>query len=278
MPFIASLFNIFGNTLDFRYSFLSTLYTKRSFFRCCSREWEIDHIQIDPVSMNTKFLFSLVICGLLRCTAFASDAPPLPKECHLTSGVVLHHVSVIRWGQDAVTLKHDGGADPVRYANMADADRAAFEAARDFNAENPPPVVSKPDPEVTFTGQAFVNTTSDGPVKMGGMTIYAFPVSASSAFDETMADELTPMTVKLPKPLATTLTDGDGNFKMTVPGTDPFVLFAMAWRSYGHGPYVYLHRYMWRIKSDDIGSDLILSQRQKLGPVEAALVLDLASE
>ena len=118
--------------------------------------------------MNTKSLLSLVVlCGLLPRVAFANDAPPLPHECHLTSGAVLHHVKVLKWGEDSVTLKHDGGADPIRYSNMAAADRAAFEAGRDYAEANPPQEAPKAPQQVSFTGQAFVNTVGDGPGKIG---------------------------------------------------------------------------------------------------------------
>lgn len=163
--------------------------------------------------MNMKILPALVaFCDVLLSSAVASDAPPLPKECHLKSGAVLHHVTVLKWGRDSVTLKHDGGADPVRYSIMVESDRAAFKAGRDYNAANPTPAVTAEAPVVSFTGQAFINT-SDGPIKVGGMTIYAFPATTSSLFDDAMADPWTPMTVKLPKPLAIGLTDGDGNFE-----------------------------------------------------------------
>lgn len=207
-------------------------------------------------------------------TASASDSmPPLPQDVTLTSGVTLHHVSVVKWGNEQVVLKHDGGADPIRYSNMVAADRAAFETARDYRLSH---AVAKTNPEVSFTGQALINIFNEGPVKVGGMTIYAFPMSVLSEFDA--IDSTEPVTIKLPKPLTSVVTDGDGNFKMTVPGNEPFFIFALVWRSFGTERQAFLHRYRWLIKSSDIRDDIILSQSQKMGPLEASVTLDIATE
>lgn len=52
----------------------------------------------------------------------------------------------------------------------------------------------------------------------------------------------------------------------------------MAWRSFGRGVYVTPHRYLWRVLCADITDNLILSQAQKRGGLEAALTLDIATE
>lgn len=216
-------------------------------------------------------LTSLALVG----TALA-DAPPLPPDVTLTSGAVLHNISVVRWGKDSVTLKHDGGADPIRYANIIPEQRAAFEAGRDYDAVHPP--VAKADPSTTITGQSFVNT-NEGPIKMGSLNVYAFPESALAAFDPLLHREYgAQLTVSLPKPLASTLTDGDGNFRMKVPGSDPIVIFAYKWQLLGTGHYNSPHLYFWVIAPADVTPDIVLSQDMKVGPLEASVTFDIATQ
>lgn len=55
----------------------------------------------------------------------------VPSEVTLTNGATLHRVTVVRWQKEAVVLRHAGGVDPVRYANITPEQRAIFEAYRE---------------------------------------------------------------------------------------------------------------------------------------------------
>lgn len=210
--------------------------------------------------------WSLALTIIVASACFADDATPqppkLPHDVTLTNGAVLHHVSVIRWGKETVTLKHDSGADPIRYSNMAPDTRKAFEDARDYYFDHPADTATKKaDDSVVLTGQAFIQTAGAGPSKLGAMRVYAFPMNALSEFD-TYQD-----TVNLPKPLASVVTDAEGRFKLTIPGTDPFFVFAQGQRRVGSAAYGHNEFYEWHIQSDAIEdrSNLLL-QNENLCP------------
>ena len=78
----------------------------------------------------------LLLVFVLGSSVYAAEErkaenSPLPTEVKLTSGATLHRVSVVRWQKDTVVLRHVGGVDPIRYANIAPEQRAAFEAYRE---------------------------------------------------------------------------------------------------------------------------------------------------
>lgn len=73
----------------------------------------------------------LMLCLAVACLAADETPPalpPLPDTVTLKNGAVLKKVSVIRWQKDAVVLKHQGGADPIRFEHMSPESRALFEA------------------------------------------------------------------------------------------------------------------------------------------------------
>lgn len=195
------------------------------------------------------------------------DQPPkLPTEVTLTSGAILHHVSVVRWAKDRVTLKHSGGADPVRFVNMALKDREVFEAAKDYYlARQAEEDEARRNISVTIKGQAFVQTNGAGPSKLGAMRIYAFPLEALEAF-KTYHD-----TVNLPHPLASALTDADGRFKLTVPGSDPFLIFAQGSRTLGDTT----ENYEWHVSSETIEdrNNLLLQNENMVEPTDKNIVI-----
>jgi hypothetical protein len=202
----------------------------------------------------------LAFAFTLTNTCFAGeqeDQPPkLPTEVTLTNGVTLHQATPLRWAKDKVTLKHTGGVDPIRFSNMADADRKTFEEARDYYLQRQ----SERDEEarnvsVTLTGQAFVQTNAEGPVKLGALRVYAFPIYALEAF-KTYHDA-----INLPAPLASALTDAEGRFKLVVPGSDPFFVFAQGSRVFSDTT----ENYEWRITSDSIEDrDNVLLQNENM--------------
>ncbi len=73
------------------------------------------------------FLFFAVAC----LAADDRKPTPLPDTVTLKNGAVLKKVSVIRWQKDAVVLKHQGGADPIRFEHMSSESRTIFESHRE---------------------------------------------------------------------------------------------------------------------------------------------------
>jgi len=208
-----------------------------------------------------------VLCTIILAAAFATaciaddnteQTPKLPADVTLSNGAILHNVSVVRWEKDQVTLKHSGGADPVRYVNMAPADRKVFEDARDY-------FVGRAPDSVTLTGQAFIQTKGAGPSILGSVTVYAFQEYALSEFG-TSGHE-----VDLPTPLASAVTDADGRFKLKIPGTEPFFVFAQASRRVGDN----LEHYEWRIDSADISdrNNLLLTNNNMSTPTRRKVVI-----
>jgi len=179
----------------------------------------------------------MAACCLFLSVARADDAPKVPQEVTLVSGAVLHHVSALRWGKDTVTLKHDGGADPIRYSNMKPDDRAAFEAARDYYLAHPAVTAAPPSDSVTLKGQIHL-----GGHRLGGVVIYAEPPDAYKLLDTDTEP------VHFPAPFTHATTDADGYFTLTVPTDRDYLLYVDApWMLDRNNPTA-----RWMIKSSAI--------------------------
>ncbi|HWA09716.1 MAG TPA: hypothetical protein VG838_09725 [Opitutaceae bacterium] len=197
-------------------------------------------------------------------TAAPSEPPPpVPADVQLRNGAVLHRVTVLRWEKDRVILKHAGGADPVRYVDIADSQKAAIMARGEYEMAHPAaprqsalPAATPVDANaIVYKGTVSVPTvinrdvkspygsmSSSGVYKFAGVTVYAFPLSALAAFD----GERDP--VDLPKPLASAVTDAEGAFTLTVPAGAPHFLFCEAQRSVTGGN----ENCAWRVQAKDI--------------------------
>lgn len=184
--------------------------------------------------------------------------PPVPSDVQLRNGATLHKVSVVRWEKDRVVLKHAGGADPIRYVDIADSQKAAIMArgryeiaqaiAQKTAGANPGPAQMAPsgaganvnpnDP-IVYQGKVFLPTVNrnqtnggrpaEGVYKFSGATVYAFPIEAIPAFKGTAES------VDLPHPLATATTNDEGVFTITVPPGVPHFLYCQAQRPVPNG-------------------------------------------
>lgn len=192
--------------------------------------------------------------------------PPVPSDVQLRNGVILHRVTVIRWEKDRVVLKHAGGADPIRYVDLADSQKAAIMARGQYEIDHPAAprqaaTANAGSGATLYKGSVFVPTVvnrdvknpygippATGVYKFSGVTVYAFPLPALSAFDDNRE------TVDLPKPLATATTDAEGLFTLSVPAGIPHFLFCQGQRivSGGH------ENCAWRVQAQDIKDPLQL--------------------
>jgi len=119
------------------------------------------------------------------------------------------------------------------------------------------PALARDDKGVSIAGQVFITTQNGDAVKMSSVPIYAFPISGLTAFD-TYGD-----TVNLPAPLAKVVSDADGAFRLVVPGSDDFFIFAQGQRLVHDSPQrSHFETFEWLIKSDDIadGERLLLNE------------------
>lgn len=207
----------------------------------------------------------LILAVIFAARVLAADvAPAFPTELKLTNGAVLHKCEVVRWKTDSVVVRHVGGTDPIRFANIAADQRAEVEAARkaaiDAQAAQSTPAHAPTNAkkERVYKGQVFVATMGGKNTKLGSVNVRAFPMSVMALF-EGFSD-----TVALPKPLASTVTDADGKFTLAVPGNEPFFIFSQSGRylgSYRGTPQS--EHYDWRIPSEEITdpSNVLLNNR-----------------
>lgn len=192
------------------------------------------------------------MCGAV----FAAETLELPDSVKLANGAVLKKISVLRWTSDGVVLKHQGGADPIRFAHIDASQRATFEAlakqAKKKAATSAPTAGSD---SVSYKGQAFITTRGAGSYKLGGMTVYIFPDNVAGSFESNQV-------VDLPKPLTKVTTDADGKFSFKLPTATPFFVFAQGSRAVGN----YHERYEWRLPSSaitDNASVLLMTENHR---------------
>lgn len=216
------------------------------FMRCYHSEGRNDCREI-PDSATRRHtgipvvgLFRTVLTiTLLNLSAFgATDFPP---ELRLTNGATLRKCEPVRWTKDSVIVRHVGGLDPIRFVNISEEQRAAVEASRPSVSPTPTPT-EQPKDERTFKGQVFVATVAGTTVPLGSVKVRAFPLRYLSEFEGLS------FTVRLPKPIASTLTDAEGKFSLTVPGSEEFFFFAQSGRYLGsYGGKARSESYDWRV-------------------------------
>jgi hypothetical protein len=105
------------------------------------------------------------------------------------------------------------------------------------------PIFAKADEIVVVSGQAYLQTIDQGPMKLAAMKVYAIPLAALSKFDDVDAE------ITLPTPLAKTVTDVDGKFTLKIPTDQPFFIFAMGGYTTHRGRYI---TFEWHIAQADI--------------------------
>jgi len=176
-------------------------------------------------------------------TPSPTPVPTMPSTFRLTNGTVLRNVSVVRWMRESVTVKHTGGADTIYYSYIAEADRAAVLAARDEALKHPKPDETKKAEDNSIKGSVTVATDGGADVQLGGVTVYAVSIDALNLFSTEDRN------VKLPKALASVVTDADGQFSLVVPGHEDYFIFAKAAKLVGES-WGY---YEWRIPVSQLG-------------------------
>jgi hypothetical protein len=196
-----------------------------------------------PTGIPVVSLFRTILTMLLlQVWAFGATAE-FPRELKLTNGATLRKCEPVRWTAESVVVRHAGGIDPIRFANIAPAQREAVQAARPSPATSASPA-EEPKQERTFRGAVFVATVTGKTIPLGSVNVRAFPLRYLAEFDGLS------LTVRLPKPLASTVTDADGKFALTVPGDEPFFFFAQSGRFLGGSSYNGTARsesYDWRV-------------------------------
>jgi hypothetical protein len=173
----------------------------------------------------------------------------LPENLTLTSNVVLHKISVVRWEKERVVIHHLGGTDPIYYKYIADPQRGIMLALRDIQMSKPQPrsrAVADAAPvahDSKFSGECYVaeSSTGTGIYKISGVTILVLPPEAAERF----ADDNS--TITLPKPLTQAVTDDQGKFAFTLPLNQDFYLVAQSYRLVA-GQKLYFN---WHMKGSD---------------------------
>jgi hypothetical protein len=202
-----------------------------------------------------SLLCFLLIFSVARLVAADDATPPgppqLPQDLTLTSKVVLHKISVVRWEKDRVIIHYPGGTDPIYYKYIAEPQRSVMLALRDIEMAKGPAHSHGPDDATAavapaggkFLGMCYLNQPGATTVfKMPGVLVLILPPDAESRFKDNNA------TIILPKPLLQVTTDGQGQFAFELPDKQEFYLVAQSYRLVG-GQHVYYH---WRMPSSAI--------------------------
>jgi hypothetical protein len=168
-----------------------------------------------------------------------NQAPTMPDSITLTNGAVLHNVSVIRWNNDSVTLKHAGGADNVRFVNIAEPDRTAVLAVRaEARKANKDAVQSTR----TVKGQVFVASQGGISYKLGDVAVYLVRIGDLTLFNTQEKH------IRLATPAASAVTDADGFFRLNAPDDGEYFVFVKASRRVGEE----IEEYEWRQPLADV--------------------------
>lgn len=124
---------------------------------------------------------------------------------------------------------------------------AAALLSASLRADNPkhPPV-----PPMTVSGQLFLQDDETGPFICGGVTVYLFESYVYDIFVNNHADKK--KALHLPAPIASTVTDADGRFSITIP-KQPYCLYTEVSRSFHD---IYGHKiigfFLWDLSSEKI--------------------------
>lgn len=194
------------------------------------------------------FVFSLVLSAAPAPAATAE----FPTEIRLASGAVLRNTSLIRWTSDGAVVKHAGGADPIRFATVAEPDRARLLAAKGQTTAQA--AKSAGDQRAAaaaprkISGSVFITTRGAGAYKFAGTEVLAFPQEYAAQIDSRKQFKISDSSQHVAGSehvnawieacadvpvLGRARTDADGRFELAIPAQKPVVLFCLAKRARG---------------------------------------------
>jgi len=172
-----------------------------------------------------------------------TPVPTMPASIKLTNGTVLRNVSVVRWQRESVTIKHTGGADTIYYSYLAEPDRTTVLAARDDAIKNGRANPSAKPVDNTVRGTVSVSAEDGSELQLSGVKVYAVRIDALGLLSTYVTR------VRLPKPLATSVTGADGQFSLAVPAGEDFFIFAKTEKLIGQS----WQHYEWRVPISQVG-------------------------
>lgn len=188
--------------------------------------------------MKTTLLLLLILSPLTSQLSTAAEATTIT----LADGRVLQGASITAHRASDVTVKHRGGVTVLRYEHLPAHLRAEAEQKRPggprYHAGET--AVKKK----TLTGQIFIQTRGKGPYKFGAVLVRAWPIAYLEQWSQPGSSP-----VRLPPPLAETISDGDGRFTLTVPEGAAFFIHARGGRTMADGTREELE---WRVSSAEI--------------------------
>lgn len=205
--------------------------------------------------MKTLFVALCLICIFACAGATEAPVPRMPEEVTLTTGRVLRKVQVVRWERERVVIKHSAGADPIPFSLFSEPLRSSLPAIRDAYAQN---LIKEQKASRLISGQVFIATNAAGSYKFGAVRVLAVPLSALAQIQERADSEVRTAYAKADErrryhsfndvraavwtkaladitPIASTMTDAEGNFRLELPSKESAFLFCYTYR--GIGPY-----------------------------------------
>lgn len=186
----------------------------------------------------------LAVFAFFLVTALSAADVDLSKPVavvRLADGQILQNVAFAGFKTETVLLKHAGGFSVVRYEFLPADLRAAAELKR---PGGPRYFAGETAAEkVTISGQVFIQTVGLASYKLGNVAVYAFQADSLELLNAPIGIP------QLPKPIAQTVTDADGRFKLTVPKGTPYFLFAQAERGMSDGT---TERFEWHVPDSEI--------------------------
>ena len=187
-----------------------------------------------------RFLFAFLILAV-NVFAAVDLSKPIPLVT-LTDGRALKNVTLANFTRESVLLRQASGPSVlVRYEFLPEAVREAAESRRP-GGPSARPATGESQKPIELRGQVFVETRGAGAYKFANVRVYAFALDYFATWGNTNVNP-----VKLPKPLASSTTDGDGRFSLRVPAGTPYFIFAQASRQVGGG-----ERFEWHLAESDI--------------------------
>lgn len=191
--------------------------------------------------MRALLLFCLAVGGACAQPDLSKPIPVLA----LPDGRVLKNAEFRAYKAEVVLIRSGPRSIAVRYDALPHELRIAAEQRRPGGPRIGAGEMALID-GTEVKGQVFITTAGASSYKFSDVTVYAFPVTASTAW-ETSVDP-----VRLPKPISSTNTDADGRFILKVPRGSPFLLFAQAERLRTVGVELVHERFEWRVPSAEI--------------------------
>lgn len=218
-----------------------------------------------------KAFAGIFFAVLAVAIAAAADTPwEFPSELRLTSGTVLHKVTLVRFDHEAVVIRYTGGVAPIPFAHIDEGQRRQVLAMRDTMAAAKAADLAAPR---EVTGQVFIRTQGDGAYKFAGFSVYAFPRELLEAIEQEVSVLATARKISSTQekgllwvevtarhtPAGTSAhTDGDGKFTLRLPDSKPVFVFCAANRLLSGK---FLEQHLWVVPVE--GNELILDSRNE---------------